>query len=399
MPTHARRVLPLLIGLSLASSFVAVPFAFPEDGAMPGTAGAAAGKAFNPDVSVNFLGYGRRSTVNSGDEIGRTADVHNGFTFQEAEMQFFADVDPYFRANALFSLSPNAESERIDTSSGTPTLVKSPSFALDPEEVFFETTSFPVVTIRAGKFKAALGKHNTLHTHAFPFVDAPLINQDLLGSEGLNETGVSASALLPDVPWFMELTAQALNNSNEILYNSPNAGDVAAVVQLKNLWDLTDNATLEWSTYGTQGKNQVEDISRVWGSDLIYKWRPAVGGKYQALTWANEYMNGYSPVSGFVVGPSGAQGNGDHLDGLASWIQYQFAERWWIQGRGEHEGFVRSGTLPVRNKQSALLAFNPSEFSQFRIQYDHLTASNQSAEHAVTLQWNITIGAHPAHSY
>jgi hypothetical protein len=354
---------------------------------------------FNPDISVNFLGYARKSNLNTGDSIGRTTDVHNGFTFQEAEMQFFADVDPYFRANALFSLSPGADAESIDTSSGTPTLVKTSSFGLDPEEVFFESLSLPVVSVKVGKFKTALGKHNTLHTHAFPFVDAPLINQDLLGAEGLNDTGVSVSSLVPYVSWYMEVTAQAINNSNEILYNSPNSGDVAGVVQLKNLWDLTEDSTVEWSTYATQGNNQLGSTARVWGSDLIYKWRPEIGGKYQALIWGNEYMSGSSPGSGFVVGPSDAQTNGDRLDGLASWLQYQFAERWWAQVRGEHEGFTRSGTLPVRNKESALLAMNPSEFSQFRIQYDHLTASNQPTEHAVTLQWNITIGAHPAHSY
>lgn len=358
--------------------------ALAEEYSPSSAAGAGASKALNPDVSVNFLGYARRSNVNSGDLIGRTSDVHNGFTFQEAEMQFFADVDPYFKANALFSVAPESGKS---------------SFSIDPEEVFFESISLPVVTAKLGKFKAALGKHNTLHTHAFPFVDAPLINQDLLGKEGLNDTGVSFSALVPEVSWFMEFTGQAINNSNDTLYNSPNSGNVAGVLQLRNLWDLSDDSTLEWAAYGTIGANQSGSQARVWGNDLIFKWRPSVGGKYKALIWGNEYLNGDSPVTGFMVGPSNSQLGGDRLDGLASWLQYQFAERWWAQGRVEHEGFVRTGALPVRNKQSALLAFNPSEFSGFRIQYDHLLAANQPTEHAVTFQWNITIGAHPAHSY
>ena len=342
-----------------------------------------AGKVFNPDTSVNFLGYVRRGSVNSGDASSRDSAVHNGFTFQEAELQFFSEVDPYFRANALFSLAP----------SGT-----AGSFGFDPEEVFIESIALPVVSVKVGKFKAALGKHNGLHTHAFPFIDSPLISQQLLGVEGLNETGISVSALLP-IGWFMELTAQALNNQNEAIYHSPDSGDLSGVVQLRNLWELSEDATLEWAVYGTQGKNQASLTAQAEGTDLIFKWRPSEGGKYQALIFANEFLYGESPGTGFTVGPTGGTANGAHLGGLASWLQYQFGERWWIQGRVEYVGLASSDSLPQKRKQSALLGFFPSEFSGFRLQYDHVVPVDEPVEHALTLQWNITIGAHPAHSY
>ena len=341
-----------------------------------------AGKPFNPDTSVNFLGYVRRGNVNSGDFVGRASEVHNGFTFQEAEIQFFSDVDPYLKATALFSIAPEPGG----------------GFGFEPEEVFFESTSLPMVSIRAGKFKAALGKHNILHTHAYPFVDAPLINQALFGGEGVNEVGVSASVLIP-VSWFMELTAQALNNSNEAIYNSPDSGDMSAVAQLRNLWELSDDSTLEWAVYGTQGKNAASLTAQAGGTDLIYKWRPSEGGKYHAVIFANEFLYGDSPTTGFTVGPAAAPLNGEKLGGCASWLQYQFAERWWVQARAEYLGVGRSDALPAKRKQSALLGFFPSEFSGFRLQYDHVVPDEAPVEHAVTLQWNITIGAHPAHSY
>src|SRR3990172_794042 len=93
-------------------------------------------KGFNPDISVNLLGRYRYETHGSND---RTDGVHNGLSFEESEMQFSADVDPYFRAVALFSLSQEA---------GTT------DFGIEPEEVFFETLSLPIVTFKAGKFKA-----------------------------------------------------------------------------------------------------------------------------------------------------------------------------------------------------------------------------------------------------
>ena len=53
-----------------------------------------------------------------------------------------------------------------------------------------------------------MGKHNQLHTHAFPFILAPLINLNLLGDEGLSDVGFSTAILLPATSWFSELTLQ-----------------------------------------------------------------------------------------------------------------------------------------------------------------------------------------------
>src|SRR6185295_19409236 len=144
-------------------------------------------------------------------------------------------------------------------------------FGIDPEEVFLETISLPSVTLRAGKFKAALGKHNMLHTHAYPFIDAPLINQVLLGDEGLNEVGFSAAVLLPS-PWFSEFTAQLVTNSNDTLYNSPSSKDMAGVGRLKNLFDLTDDLTMEMGVSGTVGRNMFSKTSSVVAGDLTFKW-------------------------------------------------------------------------------------------------------------------------------
>ena len=331
--------------------------------------GVGGSKAFNPDISVNFLGLVLRDT--RGSNL-RTDARHNGISFQEGEMQFIADVDPYFRASALFSVAQKDNST---------------DFGIDPEEVYAESISLPVVTVRGGKFKAALGKHNQQHTHAFPFIDAPLINQDLLGTEGLNEAGVSAAALIP-APWFLELTLQALGTTNTKIFNSPGSGDYAGVASLKNLWDLSDSTTFEVSTYGTEGPNSGGGQSYVFGSDIILKWRPAEGGKYKAVIWQTEYLNGNLQSTA-----------NPRLSGIASWVQYQFAERWWVQARAEYEGLPPKATgLTAKRKQSALLGFFPSEFSGFRVQYDHLLA-DQGDGHAVELQWNFSIGAHPAHAY
>ena len=338
---------------------------------IPSLSHAASGKAFNPDISVNFLGLTQQSNQLSNV---RGDDSRNGTQLQEGEIQVFSDVDPYFRANALFSISPNNLTGE---------------YGISPEEVFAETTFIPSLTLKAGKFKAALGKHNTLHTHAFPFIDTPLINQLLLGPEGLNEAGLSAALMLP-TSWFSELTVQGLSFNNTTLGSVAASGNYMEVAQLKNLWDLTDQATMEWSVYGAQGPNQFLQTTVAYGSDLIFKWRPSEGGKYQALWWATEYLGGN------INGSSTPTAN---IGGLASWIQYQFAERWWAEGRYEYVGLPHSTDFAPQNKQSLLLGFFPSEFSGLRLQLDHLATTGQPDGYAVAFQYNITVGAHPAHSY
>jgi hypothetical protein len=341
----------------------------------------AAGNAFTPDISANFLGAWQRSTNYSDDPAQVT---HNGFSLQEAELQLAADVDPYMKANVLLSLSQDPDSTTKQ------------KYALDPEEVYLESTTLPFVTIRAGKFKMALGKHNMLHTHAFPFIDAPLIHQIVLGDEGLNETGVSAATLIP-ASWFSEVTVQGftVNREEDNLYGSRNSGDIGGLVKFRNLFDLSDDLTMEIGLSGTAGQNRFSQNSTVLAGDLTFKWRPSVGGKYRALIWQTEYLNADRP--GFMDTTGFSQAI---VSGMASWLQYQFGERWWAQARGEYVGFTHSAGVPTENKGSVLLGFFPSEFSGLRVQYDFFNIENRGKmDQTIALQYNISIGAHPAHAY
>lgn len=329
---------------------------------------AASGNSMNPNISANFLGIFRRGTGLTNDA---TVHPHNGFALQEAELQIFADVDPYFKANAVLAVAPNAA-----------------EWAIEPEEVFMESTAIPVVTLKAGKFKAAMGKHNTLHTHAYPFIDAPLINQAVLGDEGLNEPGLSLSALVP-VSWFLEITLQGIANRNSTLFGSSSSGDLAGVLNVRNLWDLTADATFELALFGATGNNSSGSTSQAYGADLIFKWRPTEGGKYSALIWGNEYLGSTNRLNAA----------GEVQNGLATWLQWQFAQQWWLQGRFEKTGLFSSPAITGADKQSLLVGYNPSEFSGFRLQVDRQNPVNTIVAYTGSLQFSITVGAHPAHSY
>lgn len=350
----------------------------------------------SPNVSANALFLYRNSNFHTGDADPAAVDAErNGFDLQEAEIAFYSEVDPYTRLNLLLTVHPEYKAD--DPSA--PTAVEQ-SWIVEPEELFAESLSLPSVTMKLGKFKAALGKQNQLHEHAFPFVETNLSNSVFLGDEGLNDVGLSAAGLLP-ASWFSEVTVQFLRGEGENEeFKSPAAGDGVGVVHWKNLFDLNDDTTLEFGLSGAQGGNSLRGTTAVTGADLTLKWRPAEGGKSRSGILAFEALNRRMDQPGVADDEQGA--------GSAAWIQYQFAERWAALVRAEAVKIENSLDLANRandttTKTSAGLVFNASEFSSYRLEYDSVhgpaNANGDTDERKIFFQANFTIGAHPAHSY
>ena len=306
-----------------------------------GNAGAA--KAMNPDIGANFLGTFQRNTSHS----------LQGFAIQEAEFSLKSDVDPYLTANMVFSVAPSASNPK--------------EYTIEPEEIFVDSTFIKGLTLRAGKFYAAFGKQNLLHTHAFPFIDAPLVNQAILG-DGFNEAGMGAYYLIPTT-FFSELIVQGF-------------GDFKSLAHLHSLFELSDDSTLE---VGATGVTQ-----SAWGIDLTYKHRPTDRGQGRrfnlGIEWMSGSLNGYASVRSL---------NGGVPQGFTAYTQYEFLPMTYAQIRFEDlisQAIHRTGVL---------VGFAPSEFSAFRVQYDYspMAQTTGMAEHRMIAQMNITIGAHPAHDY
>lgn len=342
----------------------------------------------NPAVSANvtLLAGGTtrdQESATAGGEAEESGNLTSGILLQEAELRMSAIVDPYFRADV--TLAGNLDEVGF-------------------EEAYLSTLELPQVTLRAGLILANLGRHNLLHTHAFPFLTAPLPWRTLLGPEGLRAPGVSADVLLP-LPFFAEINLQAFSAEwrpfvggipddpntaqNESVPDQRRDQDLTYLGHLKTLFDLSPSSTVELGGTFIGGRNGFGELTSVAGGDLTFKWRPVEAQRYVAVNWTSEYLR---------VDRNGAPDDRTR-GGAYSGLQVQFLRRWWVQGRGALLG-LPAGSAGRTFRAEGLLAFVPSEFSLLRLQYAYETGQvSPDPVHEVFLQLSATIGPHPAHAY
>jgi len=359
---------------------VAAPAAEPQVQASTGSVATAKGivNSFNPAISVNGLFGGGYSTKPETTRKLTNPDFHNGFNFQEAEFQFTADVDPYWKANFILAVDRAGEAELEE---GYVTSERLP-YDLLPRDT----------SLKLGKFFADFGKHNLLHAHQFPFINRPLINQAAFGDEGLKEPGLGLAYLLP-TGWFSELTFQGFAGENESLFRAGEESKRrgAYLGHWKNFFDVSDSTTLELGNSYIAGRNSDAGhrLSQAIGVDLTMKWRPLRQATEKGLVWQNEYI---------YFNRDRDRDPGSRGGGFYSSLQYQFARNWWIQGRYDLLGVPKLDD-GRKNRWTTLLALVPSEFSALRLQHSYTTQNRGKSVNEILLQMSFTIGSHPAHKY
>src|SRR5207253_10287364 len=153
-----------------------------------GGAGGSAAKALNPDISAigDFIAVAGHNPVQPSPSL----EMH------ESELGFQAIIDPYARGD--FFLSFGEEGVNL-------------------EEGYITFTALPAGFVaRAGKMRAAFGKVNTLHNHVLPWVDRPLVTENLVGGEdGIDDAGFSLTRILPAPKGiFLEATGQVFRGDS-----------------------------------------------------------------------------------------------------------------------------------------------------------------------------------------
>lgn len=323
-------------------------------------------KIFNPDIAVigNFLGAIGENEV----------DPRPSLDMEEAEVALSAIVDPYARAD--FFLAFGSEGAEI-------------------EEAFITFPTLPGgFLMKVGKLKASFGKVNTFHAHQLPWTDRPLANVLLLGDEGLADSGISVSRLIPNPFAFLEVTGEVFRGESAA-FEAVTRGDLAFGGRLRGYRDLGESMNLDVGASIARGHVGREGTRRLVGVDATLRYKPLQRAIYRSFLARSEVL--WRHTDDAASGSSG-DARGAYLS-----AEYQFARRWlagarldWSQPADVLEGLDEDAGKGI----SALLTFKPSEFSLVRGQYRRIRyPAFGPTSNELLFQFLFSIGAHGAHTF
>ena len=334
---------------------------------MPVLAFAGISSNMNPNIGI--------ITKFTGDAIvGGQSDENVGFRLHEVETSFQMVIDPYARADIFVAVVPDEE-------------------AVELEEAFITFLSLPAgLRAEVGIFRSRFGRLNQIHPPEVTFVDYPLPLEMYFGEEGLVETGISLSILLPN-PWdqFWEGVLEVTNGDNETAFNGNATNDLAYTGHFITFFDINDNSTLELGGSVISGKNDLLGNRRtnIFGVDLTYKWKPLDRGLYKSFIWQSEL---------FLVNKDIGAPEKSNATGFYSYLRWQLGRRWYLSGRYDRAESIEIGN-DLEEKYVAVLTFYPSNFQTVRFQSTTTKESNGATNTILSFQLNFAIGAHGAHTY
>lgn len=294
---------------------------------------------------------------------------------QGVELNFSSAIDPYAKAEFY----PVFEGEGGELNAKI-------------EEVYLQSLSLPYnLQLKAGKFRQAFGRINTVHRHALPVIDVPVAYENFFG-EALIDQGFSLSWLIPNRKFYQEIILEATRGSEEsplFAYRSEE-NQPQLLAHLKNFWDLSENSTLEFGLTGAIGDNEAGRTTRIGGIDITYKWSPIRYNTYKSFEWQTEFY--FSEFEQPVT---------DDINswGMYSWLQYQLSRRWFVTGL---YSYSENPQLTDFEEQaiSATFGWYATEFQKLEIG-PKLSTENAFSDVAFSglIRWVFVIGSHGAHQY
>ena len=419
---------PLLAALLAASAAAAQP---ETNAVAESSAPQRSFQSFNPDVAAivdmfyhhddseegishvaeEIAGFGHHH-AEAGEEHHHGPD--EGINLRHLELQFSAEVDPYFKGSAIAAI--DLESAEL-------------------EEAVIETTCLPFgLKVKGGKFFSDFGYINAQHSHQWDFTDQPLIYQLALGAHGLNDKGLQVSWLAP-TPFYLLAGVEAFQGDSEAplfayigeeplpTHDGPRTG----VGWLKIGPNLPGNHALQFGLFGATGTDQeahdgdgdgaedqwLDGDSSFWGADAVYKYNaphPHGQGDFVAQAECFSLRKDLGLVAHDLAPELVGSRRVDDRDGYYVQATYGFLPRWRLGARWEQVGLTNESELPdgeteefgTSDRASAMLDFTPSEFSRIRLQANQGSYETEEGTEDVTevyVQWMVSLGAHGAHKF
>jgi hypothetical protein len=365
---------------------------------------------------------------------GGDHDPHRrGFTVQNVELFLAGAVDPYLDAATNIVYKINEEGETT----------------VELEEAYIVTRAWPCgLQLKAGQFFTEFGRLNPQHPHAWNWEDASIVNSRIFGADGMRGPGMRISKLL-QLPWFSDVyfdvhnangeTQTSFFSSEEVFAERAPGGRPFVAQDVRDLADLVYTVRWEngWASgceeeynwllgfSGSFGPNATGPDGRteVYGTDLTMKWKPSKNERgWPFVIWESEFIfrhytadnfrdlgDPVDPLDDVILSGATLQDWGLWTEVLygckpkyAVGLRYEFAGG---SGASLDSDFNRISRQDDpfrddRHRVSPLVAFYPTEFSRFRLQYNYDHAQHLGSDaHSLWFGMEWLIGSHPAHKF
>ncbi|OLD20791.1 MAG: hypothetical protein AUI85_00005, partial [Acidobacteriales bacterium 13_1_40CM_3_55_5] len=357
-------------GPTAAQAQVAVPPPAPTPaeappvapGALPVYGGASASaKALNPDISVigDFIGKAGGNSVQPTPSL----EMH------ESEVGFQAIIDPYARGDFFISFGESG---------------------VNLEEGYITFTALPAgIVARVGKMRSVFGKVNMMHNHVLPWVDRPLVTNNLVGGEdGIDDAGVSISRIIPAPKGlFLEATGQVFRGDSGTddspVFHASRDSDVSAVAHLRSYADINESTNIDIGLSYARGHNELgtDFLTQLYGIDATLRWKPLRRSIYHSFVGRGE----------FIWSQRQQVPTEQRAFGFYTSADYQLGRRWFLGGRYDLSDRSRFANLTDKGG-SLVLTYWPSEFSQIRGQYRHTSYADNISANELFMQVIFSLG-------
>lgn len=363
----------------------------------PGGGAPAAPNAFNPAISLVLEGVAARLSDDPenyaipGFVLGEEAGPGGkGLALGESEITMSADVDQVFYGQLTASIAPEG--------------------GIEVEEGFIETRTLPAgLTLEAGRIKSSVGYLNNQHSHVWDFYDPPLVYRALLGNQ-YQDDGVQLTWIAP-TPVFLEVGGELFKGDAFPAAGAVDggAGTWTAFAHMGGDAGASSSWRLGLSRLVAKADGREDPDGLFTGrtqvnfADLVWKWAPDGNPVQRNFKLQGEYLWGDQTGTYDTLGALDAGRRGGYAQAV-----YQFIQRWRAGIRYDTVDADRPGAAFVGTtldpsganprRTSAMVDYNPSEFSRVRLQYNH-DQSGPGADDEVYLQYLMSLGTHGAHAF
>ena len=269
------------------------------------------------------------------------------------------------------------------------------------EELYLKFLHLPGgLDLKAGRLLAAVGTQNSIHNHAWKFVDADLGNVRFLGEDGLIIEGVELTWMVPThwddrlvVSFGDTIKHEHEEEAGEIESDHNHSEEAEQALWEKNIlsaryqaifWPSDTSQFIYGVSYVT-GENFMGKNAQLYGLDFTYTWREDKPQGKQ-FTWRNDAM--LRKVS--------TEEGGFEETAFSSAALYRFKPEWEMGLRYNYLEGVKDPKLPERHRISPSLShyfFLSKIPSMARLQYNYDHSDERGDDHSIWLQFGFEWGA------